>query len=232
MIKAILTIDDVTTENTPKIVDYLNRKGITPILFSIGLLIEKHWDEAIYVLKKGGIIGNHSYSHPHFSEIALAECINEIEKQESVLDRLYKEAGVDRPYKLMRFPYGDKGGSNKAELQKYLKEKHFCRIDDSDISFGWYKQNALNTDIDLLWTFDFCEYMLQYNNGFTYESILQRIHDDNPPMGAALLEENSQHIVLIHDHVETDEILPDYFKTLIDYITAQGVEFVQPRFIV
>lgn len=69
MSKAYLTIDDVTTENTPNIIDYLSDKGITPILFSVGQLIERHWNEAIYALKKGAIIGNHSYSHPHFSEL-------------------------------------------------------------------------------------------------------------------------------------------------------------------
>jgi len=231
MSKAYLTIDDVTTENTPNIIDYLSDKGITPILFSVGQLIERHWNEAIYALKKGAIIGNHSYSHPHFSELTLSECFNEIEKQEDILNELYKDAGVERHYKLMRFPYGDKGGENKEELQNYLKKNHFCRIDDSKFNFDWYKNNALDTDIDVHWTFDFCEYMLQYKNGYTYESILRRIHDNNPPTGGVLLEKNSYHIILIHDHIETEKVMPNYFETLIDYILALGVEFIQPKFI-
>jgi peptidoglycan/xylan/chitin deacetylase (PgdA/CDA1 family) len=82
MSKAYLTIDDVTSVNTPDIIDYLNEKGITPILFSVGQHIEAHWDEAMYALKMGAIIGNHSYSHPHFSELTLSECFSEIEKHE------------------------------------------------------------------------------------------------------------------------------------------------------
>ncbi len=231
MSKAYLTIDDVTTENTPIIIDYLQERGITPILFSIGRFVEEHWEEAIYALKMGAIIGNHSYNHPHFSELTLSECISEITKQEDVLNRLYQSAGVERKYKLMRFPYGDKGGKNKEALQEYLKENKFCRIDDSAIYFDWYKENALNSDIDVYWTFDFEEYKLEENNGYTYESILQRIHDNNPPYGGNLLEENSCHIILIHDHIETEQVMPDYFKKIIDYVIALGVEFIQPQFI-
>jgi peptidoglycan/xylan/chitin deacetylase (PgdA/CDA1 family) len=231
MSKAYLTIDDVTTVNTPTIIDYLSEKGITPILFSIGQQIEAHWDEALYALKKGAIMGNHSYSHPHFSELTLSECFREIEKQEDVLNTLYQAAGVERKYKLMRFPYGDKGGKNKVDLQNYLKQNHFCRIDDSCIHFDWYKEGALDVDVDLLWTFDFAEYLMVENNGYTYESILHKIHDTNPPYGGALLEENSYHIILIHDHIETEKIMPNYFQKMIDDVIASGVEFIPPKFI-
>lgn len=231
MSKAYLTIDDVTTVNTPAIMDYLTAKGITPILFSIGQQIEAHWDEALYALKKGAIMGNHSYSHPHFSELTLSEGCREIEKQEAVLNTLYQAAGVERKYKLMRFPYGDKGGKNKADLQNYLKQNHYCRIDDSRIRFDWYKEEGLDVDVDLLWTFDFAEYLMAENNGYTYESILHKIHDATPPSGGALLEEGSCHIILIHDHAETEKTMPGYFQKLIDYVIASGVEFIQPKFI-
>jgi Predicted xylanase/chitin deacetylase len=231
MSEAYLTIDDVTTVNTPKIIDYLNNKGITPILFSVGQQIEAHWDEAIYALKMGAIIGNHSYSHPHFSELTLSECYSEIEKNEDILNKLYQAAGFERKYKLIRFPYGDKGGKMKEDLQIYLKKDHFCRIDDSNINFEWYKENALDIDIDVFWTFDFAEYMLVGNNGYTFESILRRIHDKNPTSGGDLLKENSCHIILIHDHSETEKVMPNYFEKMIDYVIASGVEFILPQFV-
>ncbi len=231
MSKAYLTIDDVTTANTPKIIDYLRGKGITPILFSIGQQIEAHWDEALYALKMGAIIGNHSFSHPHFSELTLTGCFSEIEKQENILNELYQAAGVERKYKLIRFPYGDKGGKNKEDLQYYLKLNHFSRINDSLISFDWYKEYTLDVDIDVYWTFDFAEYKLAEDSGYTYESILHRIHDNNPPLGGNLLEKNSCHIILIHDHIETEKVMPNYFEKIIDYITASGVEFIKPKFI-
>lgn len=229
MSKAYLTIDDSSTVNTPRIIDYLRERGITPIVFAVGQRVETHWDEALYAVKKEAIIGNHSYSHPHFSELTLQECIREIEKQENILDRLYQTAGVERKYKLLRFPYGDKSGKNKEDLQRYLRKNHFTKIDDLRIRFDWYKEYASDTDV--FWTFDFGEYMLRENSGFTYESIVQRIHDDHPPAGGALLEKNAYHIVLIHDHIETEKAMPNYFERIIDYAVASGVEFITPQFI-
>ena len=86
MINAVLTIDDVSSANTPAIVDYLNSKGITALMFAVGENVEKYYDNAIYALKKGMILGNHSYSHPAFSRLSLEEGIENIEKNEAVLD--------------------------------------------------------------------------------------------------------------------------------------------------
>ena len=84
------------------------------------------------------------------------------------------------------------------QKRKYIGENHFCRIDDSKYYFDWYKENALDTDIDVHWTFDFCEYMLQ----FLSMTISKR-----------------------------KKLCPIILKTLIDYILAHGVEFIQPTFI-
>ena len=102
MIKALLTIDDVSSENTPAIVDYLCEKNIKVIMFMVGQWAENHPDELIYALKHGIIVGNHSYSHPHFSEISFEEAKAEILKNEEVLDRFYEQAGVERKYRPFR----------------------------------------------------------------------------------------------------------------------------------
>lgn len=231
MSKAYLRIDDSPSEITPDFMDYLTEKGITPVIFAVGENIEKHFDNAVYALKKGAIVGNHSHTHPQFSQLTFKECITEIEQCENRLDKLYQAAGVERKYKIFAFPYGDKGGNNKDKLQQYFKEKGFCRIDDSAVNFDWYKGNNLDKDIDSFWTFDFSEYQLQQNNGFTYETILYRIHDENPKDGGALLEENSNHIVLIHDHNETNKVMPDYYRFILDYVTDAGVSFIKPEFV-
>ena len=120
MIKALLTIDDVSSKNTTAIVDYLCEKNITAIMFMVGEWAQKFPDELVYALKHGMIVGNHSYSHPFFSELSFEECKAEIDKNEEVLDRFYAEAGVERKYRPFRFPYGDKGGENKEKIQEYL----------------------------------------------------------------------------------------------------------------
>ena len=231
MSKAYLRIDDSPSEITPDFIDYLEEKGITPIIFAVGKNIKKHFDNAVYALKKGAIIGNHSFSHPEFSSLSFEECVSDIEECELWLEKLYLTAGIERKYKLFAFPYGDKGGKNKDKLQQYLKNKAFSRIDDRNISFDWYIECSLDKDIDVFWTFDFGEYQLQKNNGFSYETVLYRIHDKNPDNGGVLLEPNSNHIVMIHDHAETNKIMPDYYKSILDYVMTCGVEFVDPQFI-
>ena len=139
MINAVLTIDDISSKNTPAIIDYLCEKGIKCVMFAWGAFVENLFDEAVYALKHGMIVGNHSYSHPNFSKLTLEEGINEIEKCEAVLDKLYKDAGVERRYRPFRFPYGDKGGENKDALQKYLAEKGFDKLDDRSITWPWWK---------------------------------------------------------------------------------------------
>ena len=232
MSKAYLTIDDGPTKNIKKIIDFLNSKYITPIMLFYGEQINKERQAGIYAIQHGAIVGNHSYSHKHFSELSYDECIMEIEKQEEMINSLYKEAGVERKYKVMRFPFGDKGGQNKDALQEYLKRHGFSRFDDSEITYDWYTENKLNTDFDLLWTFDFTEYQMEYNNGFKYEDILKRIHNDKPEYGGALLgEDHVYNIILIHDHEKTESVCEEYFTKLINYVIDNGVEFIKPNFI-
>ena len=232
MIQALLTIDDVPSKNTPAIVDYLNEKGIQAVLFVEGQRIAKLPQQAIYALQHGMILGNHSYSHPSFSKLSLKECLHEIESCEKSLDDLHQTAGIEREHKVFRFPYGDKGGENKARLQEYFARNGFQKVKDSQISFPWWTENGLNREIDTLWTFDFMEYRIRPNSGFALEDVWNRIHDKNPASGGSLLSENSHHILLLHAHDETEEMIPGYYRLFIDHLLDCGVVFEKPEFIV
>lgn len=231
MNSALLTIDDFSSKNTPAIVDYLNEKGIRVIFFATGQNVERYYEEAVYALKKGMIVGNHSYSHPEFSKLTLEESIREIEKCEEILERLYRDSGVERKYRPFRFPYGDKGGENKAALQGYLKEKGFHKVDDSKFDYPWWKEQGLNTDIDTFWTFDFGEYNIRPGSDFTKESVWERMHDKAPGYGAVLFAENNRHLLLLHAHDETEEMLPGYYKLFIDHLLENGMTFDEPQFL-
>ena len=228
MIHAILTVDDISTKNTKMIVDYLNEKKITAVMFAWGEFVENHYENAIYALQHGMIVGNHSYSHPHFSELSLEEAIEEIEKNEKILDKLYKDAGVERKYKFFRFPYGDLGGDNKDALQDYLKSHGFDKLKDTQVPYDFWKEEGLDKNIDTSWTFDFMEYCIRPNSGFTKENVFERMEDRNPEFGAALLEDGGSHILLIHDHEETEDLVPGYFKMFIDYVIDKGIIFDEP----
>lgn len=230
MIRALLTIDDVASRNTPAIVDYLAKKGIRAILFGVGENIERYPEQAACALKRGMIIGNHSYSHPAFSRLAPEDGIRDIERCETVLDALYRSAGVERKYRPFRFPYGDKGGENRAAYQDYLAERGFNKVNDAGIVWPGWRQNGLDRDIDTFWTFDFAEYRIRPGSGFTGDDVRRRIHDADPETGAALLAEGSRHILLLHAHDETEEMLPEYYRRFIDELLANGVTFVEPAF--
>lgn len=228
---ALLTIDDFSAKNTPAIVDFLKEKGIKAIFFATGVNVEKFYEEAIYAVKNGMIIGNHSYSHSAFSTITVEECIGEIEKCEQVLDKLYADSGVERVYKPFRFPYGDKGGDNKDALQKYFRENGFHKVDDTHITYAWWKEFGLDTDIDTFWTFDFEEYRIWQDSEFTKESVWEKMHEQNPVMGEALFQENNRHFILMHNFDETEEVFPEYYKVLVEYLLEKGFVFDEPKFL-
>lgn len=220
-----LTIDDIASKNTPAIVDYLNEKGIPAVMFAVGENVEKHYDEAIYALKKGMIVGNHSYSHPSFSQISLEKGIEDFERNEKILDKLYRDANVERIFRPVRFPYGDKGGENKAKYQEYFSSRGFSKLDDGKITYSWWKENQLDKDIDTFWTYDFEEYRVRPDSDFTFEDVLAKMDNQKPLYGGALYDEESQHILLLHAHDETEEIAPQYYRIVIDRLLEHGATF-------
>ncbi len=231
MIRALLTIDDIPSNNTHAIVDYLNENGIQAIMFAVGRKAEKDPEPVVYALRHGMIVGNHSYSHPHFSELSTEEGIAEIDRCEAVLDRVYEMAGVKRVHRPFRFPYGDKGKENKAVLQSFLREKGFSKVNDTHLPYAWWRESGLDRDIDTLWTFDFTEYNIRPQSGYTIEDVWKRVRDPNPGNGAALYAPEGRHILLLHAHDETDALVPGYYRLLLDDLMKNGVQFVKPDFI-
>lgn len=230
MIQALLTIDDIPSGNTCAIVDYLNDAGIRAVMFAMGEKAESDPAPVVYAIRHGMIVGNHGYSHPHFSDLSLEDGILEIERTEAVLDRLYAMAGVARTYRPFRFPYGDKGGAHKAALQAYLRRKGFSKVNDRQIDYPWWRQQGLDRDIDTLWTFDFTEYRVRPDSGYTMEDVWRRVHDLNPQNGAALLAPEGRHILLLHAHDETEALAPGYYRLLLDALRKEGVTFIPPEF--
>lgn len=230
MIKALLTIDDVASKNTPAIADWLLSRQIPALMFAVGENALRYHDEAVYVLKKGFTVGNHSCSHPYFSQIGLKEAEREIKKCEEVLDGLYRDAGVERKYRPFRFPYGDKGGSDKDALQKLLKDMGMNKVRDDDIPYSWWKEQGLDGDIDTFWTYDFEEYKVRQDSGFTFEDVMKKMDSKDPESGAVLFEENARHILLLHAHDETEEMEPQYYVRMLSKLIEKGVRFTAPLF--
>ncbi len=116
---AYLTIDDSPTRETDALVDFLVERDIPATLFCIGGAykdmhiecegIEQNPGPVLRAIDKGFLIGNHTYTHRRSSELSYDDVVAEIEKTETLIDGLYRQAGKARPVKLMRFPHIDRG---------------------------------------------------------------------------------------------------------------------------
>ena len=230
MFHAVLTIDDIASKNTPALVDYLTEQGIPAILFGLGQNIERNYEEAIYALQKGFLIGNHTYSHPGCSGLTLPEVIEEIERCEEVLDRLYRDAGVERIWRPFRFPYGDQRGDEKEAIQKYLADHGFHKVKDTQITYPWWRDQGRDRDIDTFWTYGFREYDIRPGSSYTREDVRRDMDDPNPPGGTPLFQEGVHHLLLLHAHDETEAMWPGYYRTMLGHLLDRGVVFEKPEF--
>ncbi|MCB9964835.1 MAG: polysaccharide deacetylase family protein [Rhodospirillales bacterium] len=119
MKQAYLTIDDSPTKHTKDLVNWLNARDIPAVFFCIGGAyedlglpcegIEQRPDDILHAIERGYIIGNHTYSHPRFSNLTLEDMKSEVLKNEQIIDHLYRRAGKSRPVKLFRFRDIDRG---------------------------------------------------------------------------------------------------------------------------
>ncbi len=65
MKKIYLTIDEFPSEDGLDKLNYLEEKDMPAILFCRGDALEKRLEYAVKAVKKGFILGNHTYSHPN-----------------------------------------------------------------------------------------------------------------------------------------------------------------------
>jgi len=218
MKKIYLTIDDSPSGNMKEKVDFLAEKKIPAIFFCIGEKMERYPEKVIDAIQKGFAIGNHSYSHPHFSKLSIEEIKIEILKTEKILDTLFAQAKTDR-VKYFRFPYGDKGDglkgqmpsfwrrsnlSRKSEIQDFLRKQGFVSPPMLEDNYLFYEKMNAHQDMDWHWTFD----TIDYSDTMSDDEILSRIAKGNPknPLVRKIREDywlgakRKTEIILVHDY--------------------------------
>ena len=107
--RILLTIDDSPSSKFTELIGFLNSRNIKTVLFCRGDRIRGNENIMIHAIRSGHTLGNHSYSHPHFSHLTLEECFEEILKTDKLIQNLYQKAQQNQVKKVFRFPYGDKG---------------------------------------------------------------------------------------------------------------------------
>lgn len=227
--KAYLTIDDIPQGVTKDMVDYLNLKGIPAVMFVVGENAEKDLGTVVYAIRHGILIGNHSYTHPSFSDITYEEAVEEIEKTDRLIEQAYKEAGVERPVKLFRFPYLDKGGENKELFQNYLRENGYKAVDDTGVMSRGYIEAGWNKDLDVACSFDCQEYLVPSGEK-NFEEIIDRIEEGDVGMGSNVITDECDNIILLHSHDDTEAVKKGYYRDIIEHMLNKGTDFKEVDF--
>lgn len=237
--KAYLTIDDGPSVDRIEKVNVLKQYDIQAVWFSMGIDMEQRPDAAIHTILSGQVLGNHSYTHPNFSEISLAQCEEEIMRTDEMIEELYRQAGVQRPIKLFRFPYGNKGVKKDfydfyytdeeqiriSAIQNILTTCGYVTFSFDDITYHYFEEMKKTKQVDWLWTYDAMEWcVFQEDTPFGVKSIddvLEMMDLDLPERWMGLNYPHSNEIIVIHDHPQTSNM----FETIIKALIEKGIEF-------
>lgn len=245
---AYLTIDDGPSKTMKEKANILALKDISAVWFCVGRFLKKRPEHAIHAIETGSIVGNHSYTHPRFSNIPLNRCLWEIQETDKAIEEIYSRAGVGRPAKFFRFPYGDKGdlrrwgfnhsefsqgpgseGSRRKEkIQSFLKGLGYIQPEFEGITYAYYRKERLSGDVDWFWTYDVMEWTtfekvhsLKIDN---LKKVFERMEEDAPEDFRGLNHAGSDEIIVIHDHTQTTHM----FEPIIEKLLAMGVVFKSP----
>lgn len=239
MKQAYLTIDDGPSVDRKAKVDVLNRHQIQAVWFCMGVDMEARPEDALYTIEAGHIVGNHSFSHPDFSVISLEQARDEIISTDQMIEDLYQKAGVPRPVKLFRFPYGKEGAAKPffnfdytpeefervTEIQKVLKDLGYVTFPFEEIRYRYFQGLRDSGRVDWLWTYDAMEWcVFQEKPPFgvkCLDDVLEMMDLDLPERFMGLNYPDSEEIVVIHDHPQTSALFEPVVRGLLD----KGVRF-------
>ncbi len=103
-----LTFDDGTdAEHIQEILQVLTDNEVKATFFITGSAAETHPKLTQSIVANGNAIGNHSFSHPQFTELSSAKMKKEIDKAETIIEEITGQS--TKPY--FRPPYGDYNSS-------------------------------------------------------------------------------------------------------------------------
>jgi peptidoglycan/xylan/chitin deacetylase (PgdA/CDA1 family) len=233
-VKAVyLTIDDSPSELMAARVALLSELRIPAVFFCTGDRLSARPQPAIEAILRGFVIGNHSWDHPHFSQLTLAQAEAEISSTDELIDRLYAEAGREREHRWFRFPFGDQGDDfagqdappalrvHKLKLQSCLRALGYSTPPFPDITHPWFWPRG--ADADWYWTFESMDWAVSQNE-LSVTDALARLDIHDPAQRLALGNSSSADIVVLHDHSHSARA----FESLIEALASRPLQFTLP----
>ena len=128
---------DVTANQVnDQMVTALKSAGVPAIGFVNGVGVEQH-PETIKALRDwraaGFVLGNHTWSHPHLSQLTLAQFEEEVSKGEPMLAEL--DGKTD--WRWLRYPFLDEGKDEAQRIAaRQILARHGYKVADVTIGFG------------------------------------------------------------------------------------------------
>lgn len=222
---ALLTIDDGPSPDMRLKVDFVAGLGIQALWFCTGRALEARPDDAIYAIRRGQVIGNHSYRHRRYSGLTLSQGQQDISRADELIDSIYAAAGEPRPGQFFRFPFGDKGDARRKDFQRLLADSGYQCPRQLKTAWNGPDGYLLSREVDWGWTFDTKDWALgrpQPVPGLeTIDKLFARMDADDPKAGLGLNRDGAE-VVLIHDHVSTTK----HFPVLIQRLLTMGLVFL------
>lgn len=218
MLKRVyLTIDDAPSAHLEKIVDFLSFYQIPAVFYVRGGFVEQYCSKVAYAISKGYLIGNHTYSHSCFSELSFEQCQHEILKTELLIDACYAMAGVIRPKKVVRLPFGDRGaGANARTAQNDTEQQHVMQIQKFLAAEGFEKLSFHHASeyIDAYWDWDTQDYKTRHIEDLTgyiknMASFMENYHHESV-------------VILLHTFDHNAHL----FQPTLSFLMAQSIAFL------
>jgi len=104
-----ITYDDGPTSNTGNLLNALRANGVRATLFNIGQHVQQNPSAAQSEVAAGMWVGNHSWTHPHLTQMSQAQMQSELSQTQNAI-----RSATGQTPRLFRPPYGETNGTLKA----------------------------------------------------------------------------------------------------------------------
>ena len=122
-----LTFDDGPSGSTSALLNALKQNGLRATMFNTGQNAAANASQVRAQVSAGMWVANHSYTHPHLTQLSQAQIDSEISRTQTAI----AGAGGGTP-KLFRPPYGETNASVKSAAAKYGLTQIIWDVDSQD----------------------------------------------------------------------------------------------------
>jgi polysaccharide deacetylase family sporulation protein PdaB len=163
--KIALTIDAAwSTDKTEFILNLLRENEIKATFFLCGVWVKAYPDYVKQIAEEGHVIGNHSLTHPHMSQLGKAEIQKELREMDDIIESL-----TGKRCTLFRAPYGEYNNTVIEAVREIGYEPIQWNRDTVDWQESRSASDILNAVLPRLESGDI---ILCHNNGFQIEQYL------------------------------------------------------------